>query len=333
MKDSKIEWCDHTFNPWEGCSKVSPGCAHCYAEARNARWGGGIARNWGPGRPRRRTTASNWRKPIAWNRDARLAFDELAAVHGAGNVSRVWHNPRVFCASLADWLDDEVPIEWLADLLGLIESCTSLDWLLLTKRPENFYERMADAILSRPIPAKGTSLLYADWRRQHVQAWLARNAHVWIGISAENQECADRRLPILRTIPAAIRFASCEPLLGPVSLFTPATIGAAANASDTRTPADWWIDWVIVGGESGAGARPFALEWARSLVQQCTESGVACFVKQLGARPTSVDEPQAAAAHAGDGSPWRLRLKDSKGGDLQEWPEEFRVRQFPQRRA
>ena len=115
MKNSKIEWTDCTFNPWEGCTKVSPGCAHCYAENRNARWNGGTAPNWGKGAPRRRTSVKNWNEPRKWDRDSLNAW---SAARGKGLSFTVPPRPRVFCASLADWLDDEVPIEWLADLLG-----------------------------------------------------------------------------------------------------------------------------------------------------------------------------------------------------------------------
>lgn len=135
MKNTNIEWCDHTFNPWIGCTKVSPGCAHCYAETRDKRFTGGI--HWGRGAPRNRTSPSNWNEPIKWNNGAA----KLAA-----NCSQAFEypsrRPRVFCASLADWLDDEVPIKWLADLLDLIRDTPNLDWLLLTKRPQNWEKRM-----------------------------------------------------------------------------------------------------------------------------------------------------------------------------------------------
>ncbi|MDF3823474.1 DUF5131 family protein, partial [Leptospira sp. 96542] len=103
-QDSKIEWCDHTFNPWEGCQKVGPGCDHCYAETRNARFGGGVAVNWGPGAPRRRTSAANWKKPLKWNAEA----------------ARLGVRYRVFCASLADVFDNEAPQRWRQNLMSLV---------------------------------------------------------------------------------------------------------------------------------------------------------------------------------------------------------------------
>src|SRR5438309_1214907 len=115
-ENTSIAWCNHTFNPWEGCTKVSAGCAHCYAETRNHRFG---ADNWGKGKPRRRTSDANWKLPYKWNAQAEKHGTRL----------------RVFCASLADWLDDEVPVEWLANLLKLIHQTPNLEWLMLTKRP------------------------------------------------------------------------------------------------------------------------------------------------------------------------------------------------------
>lgn len=182
-ENSKIEWTDHTFNPWEGCQKVGPGCDHCYAETRNARYAGGTAVNWGPGAPRRRTSAANWRKPLAWN----AAHAEFFAQHG--------RRQRVFCASLADVFDNAVDPAWRADLFELIEQTPNLDWLLLTKRVGNV-RSMA------PLP------------------WLTEGwpANVWLGASIVNQAEADRDIPKLLAMPARVRFLSMEPLLGPVDL-------------------------------------------------------------------------------------------------------------------
>src|SRR6266404_3416295 len=121
-ENSKIEWCDHTFNPWIGCQKVSPGCDHCYAEAMMDKRYGRV--KWGPHGERKRTSEDNWKKPLVWAKRAN------------------GHRPRVFCASLADWLDNRVAPRWRSDLGRLIEDTPELDWLLLTKRPEN-YEKLA----------------------------------------------------------------------------------------------------------------------------------------------------------------------------------------------
>lgn len=254
-ENSKIEWTDHTFNPWEGCQKVGPGCDHCYAETRNARFSGGQAVNWGPGAPRRRTSEANWRKPLAWN----AAHFEFFAKHR--------RRQRVFCASLADVFDNEVDPKWRRDLFDIIELTPNLDWLLLTKRIGN---------VVRMLPSH-------DW---------AARGNVWLGATIVNQEEADRDIPKLLAVPARVRFLSMEPLLGPVDLsavkFTasPGYFGDALQwhhqpycSRHERYPA---VDWVIVGGESGPGARPMHPDWARSLRDQCKAAGVPFLFKQWG---------------------------------------------------
>lgn len=269
--NSKIEWCDHTFNPWEGCQKVGPGCDHCYAETRNARFGGGVATNWGPGAPRRRTSASNWRKPLKWNREA-WAFAEK---HG--------RKQRVFCASLADVFDNAVDPQWRADLFALIDATPNLDWLLLTKRIGN---------------VRG---MVADMGRETLPV------HAWLGATVVNQEEADRDIPKLLATPAAIRFLSIEPLLGPVDLtkistmafrgaevlnaLTGALKGMFGDRAGYLTP----LDWVIVGGESGLGARPVHPDWVISLRDQCEGAGTPFLFKQWGEHlPVYVDNLTSA---------------------------------------
>lgn len=254
-ENSKIEWTDHTFNPWEGCQKVGPGCDHCYAETRNARFAGGQAVNWGPGAPRRRTSASNWRKPLAWN----AAHAEFVAAHG--------RRQRVFCASLADVFDNAVDPAWRRDLFDLIELTPNLDWLLLTKRIGSVFRMVSDA-------------------RSH--DWLAGQRNVWLGASIVNQTEADRDIPKLLAVPARMRFLSMEPLLGPVDLtgeYLAAKLGEypfKRLPREHRTKLVDLLDWVIVGGESGPGARPMHPEWARDLRDQCADAGVPFLFKQWG---------------------------------------------------
>lgn len=266
MKNSKIEWTDHTFNPWIGCTKVSPGCANCYAESLDHRWGHD---SWGKGAPRRRTSAANWKQPLKWNNgeERMVSHDEFVANR----------RPRVFCASLADWLDDEVPIEWLADLLDLIRLTPNLDWLLLTKRPQNWRKRLSD--WGEHTPPTETQGLAYDWLRG------SPPANVWIGTSVEDQARADERIPHLLDIPARVRFLSMEPLLGRVKLPIgrvmtgfPKHVTAAGHA----VGAPLTIHWVIVGGESGPHARPMHPDWARSLRDQCKAAGAAFHFKQWG---------------------------------------------------
>jgi protein gp37 len=283
-ENTNIEWCDHTFNPWIGCTKVSPGCANCYAETQD-KFRSWTPEGWGKGKPRKRTSAAKWKEPLKWNRDASNLTKTLEI--GAKLSSR----PRVFCASLADWLDDEVPIEWLADLLKLIHDTPHLDWLLLTKRPGNWRKRIEAAAMVSDAAFSG-----------NLAAWLvgAARPNVWIGTTVEDQARADERIPELLKIPARVRFLSCEPLLEKIVPKLSATHancdecagtgyygdngpGIVGNREyqpcDTEVPR---IHWVICGGESGPKARPMHPDWARSLRDQCQAAGVPFFFKQWG---------------------------------------------------
>lgn len=281
-ENSKIEWCEHTFNPWRGCTKVSPGCAHCYAETlskRNPR----VLGEWGPGKPRVLASEAMWQQPLKWNREAGLAWKNwtTAVDARAGDSGPMPTRPRVFCASLADWLDDEVPIEWLARLLQLIHDTPNLDWLLLTKRPQNWAVRcLATAIhmagyRDGQISSRGptaTEMSGGDM----VWIWGKEGnppANVWIGTTVEDQARVDERIPHLLQIPAKVLFLSCEPLLGHVAI----RAGCSWSLED-----DCGIHWVICGGESGPHARPMHPDWARGLRDQCRAAGVPFFFKQWG---------------------------------------------------
>lgn len=318
-KDSSIQWTNHTFNPWTGCTKVSPGCSNCYAEDLRKRMG---KDEWGVGKPRTRTSPGNWRKPLAWDRAA----------------AKAGKRHRVFCASLADWLDPEVPIEWLADLLWLIAATPNLDWLLLTKRPELWRDRMTAAKAAARWSGSDSPafVLASDWLDGRAPP------SVWVGTTVEDQRRADERIPELLSIPARVRFLSCEPLIEAVLLTWP-EIGEWPQERRTHAlpnPEEWddwkyWsakgVNWVIIGGESGPRARPFNLAWARSIVGQCKAAGVAVFVKQLGKRPVASEEHEHEwhglldPPHAGQ----EFRTADSHGGDPSEWPADLRVREFP----
>jgi protein gp37 len=221
-----ITWCDHTFNAWEGCEKISPGCKNCYAASTNNWLHGG--ENWGPGSTRRFFGAAHWAKPLKWNTAAKR-----------DGVRR-----RVFCSSIADVFEDRPELEQVRhSLWDLILMCADLDWLLLTKRPENFERLLAWGRLGAPF----------------------RN--VWLGVTAEDQEHADRRIPILRATPAAMRFVSYEPALGAID-WTQHLVG------------DGRPDWVIFGDESGRKRRPAELAWARETRDACAAAGVAFHFKQ-----------------------------------------------------
>jgi protein gp37 len=288
-ENSKIQWTTHTFNPWRGCTKVSEGCQNCYAE-RDSHRNPGVLGVWGKNGTREVAAEAQWKNPPKWNREA-----QAAGVRA-----------RVFCASLADVFEgpDTMPEsdggysgdvfhhvptlgnDWIAAardrLFELIHETPSLDWLLLTKRPQNV------------LP------LYGNWLHwTHGGKWPA---NVWIGASVENQRRADERGPELVKIRQAgcrVAFMSCEPLL---------------EGIDVRP----WLDrerganWVICGGESGAADKVRSLDphWARMLRDQCDEAGVPYFFKQLGIGVVS------------------LSYK-GKGGELDDIPEDLRVREFP----
>lgn len=252
-ENTKIEWAHHTFNPWVGCTKVSPACDHCYAEGWAKRSG---MVQWGPNAERRRTSESNWRQPIKWNAEA----------------ERLGVRYRVFCSSLADVFDNAVPDEWRIDLMRLISSTQNLDWLLLTKRIGNAEKMLSDAVASFGF------------------TWGTHWKNVWIGSTVCNQVEADRDIPKLLAVPAAKRFLSMEPLLGTVDLnrilVDPArhlhVSALHEQHDDCYYQSDAQIDWVIVGGESGPGARPMHPNWVRSLRDQCAAAGVPFLFKQWG---------------------------------------------------
>ncbi len=252
MSDTtKIEWADSTFNPWIGCTKVGPGCDHCYAEVSTPSRTLGVV--WGPKAERHRTSPGNWVLPMRWERE----HDAFFAQHG--------RRRRVFCASLADVFDNQVPHEWRVDLWELIERTPHLDWLLVTKRVGN-----ALALLPS----------------HRGEAW----SNLWLGITVVNQEEADRDVPKLLAVPARVRFLSVEPLLGPVSLRWLSAWPERADGRTAEHPSGNTghldglrrLDWVIVGGESGPNARPMHPDWARGLRDQCAAAGVPFLFKQWG---------------------------------------------------
>jgi protein gp37 len=223
---TKIEWTDRTFNPWTGCTKISPGCDHCYAEGWSKRSG---HVKWG-NNPRKRTTEAYWKAPLVWQRDAA----EFSKRHG--------RRQRIFCASLADVFDNKVDPSWRADLFELIRKTPDLDWQLLTKRPQNIRAMLPD-----------------NWGSE---GW----PNVWLGFTAEDQIRFDQRKRFIAEIPAAVWFVSYEP-----------AIGALRIADDDPAPG-----WLIIGGESGPGARPLKEEWVDAILSDCAARNIAPFFKQWG---------------------------------------------------
>ena len=310
-KTTHIGWTDHTANFWWGCQRVSPGCEHCYAEelATTRR----KLKVWGPPKTTERLRMKGvWSDVPKWNREA----------------IRDGVRRRMFVSSMADVFEDHPQVApWRSEALALLETCTSLDVQLLTKRPENI-----------------RGMVPAHW----LESWPA---HVWVGTTVEDQKRAEERIPHLLRVPARVRFLSCEPLLEAID------IESHLNVRD--------VDWVIVGGESGSDARPFDIAWARSIISQCRDASVPVFMKQLGARPVdsaraevhqpcvvdgrrmlrstiySTDAPEVAQARvdARDerlvfarpqvSHPYHVRVGDRAGADPSQWLSELRVQEFP----
>lgn len=276
-QNTSIEWTDHTFNPFIGCTKVSPGCDNCYAEhLMDTRMHKVV---WGPKGERVRTSAANWKKPRQWNRQSFYACNECGwrgdtpghtkyvggghyQVCPACSKGVAWPTrQRVFCASLADVFDNAAPSEWRKDLAVLILETPNLDWLLLTKRIGNAAKMLAE-MFPEGLPD-----------------------NVWIGATIVDQAEADRDIPKLMKVPAYIHFLSMEPLLGPVDLKLMQYEDSDHKDETGRIIANTRrrvIKWVIVGGESGTGARPMHPQWARSLRDQCAGAGVHFLFKQWG---------------------------------------------------
>jgi protein gp37 len=376
---TSIEWTDETWNPIVGCSRVSKGCEHCYAERVAHR---------GMSPQHRGLTVLGAHGP-RWTGEVRLVEDRLAAPLS-------WRKPRrVFVNSMSDLFHDGLTNEQVAAVFGVMAACPHLTFQVLTKRPQRFREWFAwiadegealreqvgeDPPSGTPVPSACAMLATTDavpggiLSRAHFetatrQPWPLAN--VWLGVSVEDQATADERIPLLLDTPAARRWVSYEPAIGPVTfrdewLSRTCALGHFTHRNDTGYrpgecahegqfvcgfPLVGGLDWIVVGGESGPGARPFDLAWARSAIAQCRSASVPCFVKQLGAQPVSSEHAAIHDRHGiaapclslhearllapdYDGGrvvhPAPLRLRDRKGGDLDEWPADLRVREMPE---
>ena len=340
---SNIEWTDATWNPSTGCTKISPGCAHCYIETT----------------PPFRMEG---RKFVKGQIPLRLHRDRLdKPLH--------WRKPkRVFVNSLSDLFHEDVPDEFIDRVFAVMALCPQHTFQVLTKRAERMHQQVTRLSKSiKPLEAAAREMGHTfNFQGFSLLPWPIRN--VWLGVSAERQQEADERIPWLLKTPAAVRFVSAEPLLGPIDFRKIAVPG---------TPPDAWLrpvhecreidalegmsfhplghgalgfncpklNWVIVGGESGHGARACDVRWVQGIVDQCKRTRVACFVKQLGARIVIEDASGDKSHPAYNSLGWRndatrvayhaghLHTKDKKGGDPSEWPTDLRVRQWPQRTA
>lgn len=275
-----IAWTDSTWNPWVGCIKVGPGCDNCYAEKVGKR----MQVAWGAGLARKRTSEANWKAPLAWNRNA----EKFHVEHG--------RRRRVFCASLADVFDNEVPDDWRAEAFALMEATHSLLWQICTKRVSNV-DKMV------PVPWKT-----AAYDRGFSPVRWPHNVGLLITTVTE----AEVRRDVPRLLALKMRFGipwvglSIEPLIEDVSFALREVLAAYPAGA---------LDWAILGGESGPGARRCDLAWILDAMRLLMTRGTAVFVKQLGANPTYIGD--------------HLRLADSHGGEPGEWPDLDLVRSFP----
>jgi len=293
---AKIEWTEKTWNPIRGCSRVSEGCVNCYAEEIAARFSA-------PGQAYE-GLAKRINHDARWTGQVRFIETKLdAPLH--------WKKPRrIFVNSMSDLFHEKVKDEWIDRIFAIMATACQHTFQVLTKRPA----RMADYAQAL---ADGRRSLPPVWdeREQRERHWEELPPNVWLGVSVENQATADERVPPLLKTPAAIRWVSYEPALGPVdfSAWLPG------------------LDWIVVGGESGPGARRFDLAWARQTIAQCRAAGTAVFVKQMGSRPTVCRHPVPRdgwePVTGQNGQP--ILLKSTKGGDMAEWPTTLRVREYP----
>lgn len=320
--DSKIEWTDATWNPVVGCSPVSEGCRNCYAAKEAIR----LQANPNPkvsepyaGTSEMRGTGSA-RRPV-FTGVVRCLPERL-------EQPLRWRKPqRIFVNSMSDLFHEDVPFEFVDRVFAVMALSPDHTFQILTKRPERMAEYLNTRGRAGAIAAETGSGVDGDQDWPFIRPddladrWPLLNC--WMGTSVENQATALERIPHLIQVPAAVRFLSCEPLLGPIYLDewlwdNGCYCGARGFCDCDCFPKPTnLIHWLIAGGESGPAARPMNIEWIRDLISQCRLGGIAPFVKQLGARP-----------HNATGAYYDLVSR--KGGDPEEWPEDLRVREFPQ---
>ncbi len=306
-----IAWTERTWNPAVGCTRVSPGCTRCYAE--------GIAHR-GMSPQHRGLTIMTKHGP-RWNGSIRL-------VPSALGKPLAWKKPQlIFVNSMSDLFHEHLPFPYIAAVFGVMAARPRHTFQVLTKRPKRALEFFKWLDEARRFTDRSGAYGEADYcggelynfletalplgDSMKAASWPLKN--VWIGVSVEDQKRADERIPLLREIPAAIRFLSCEPLLDELDL-------------DEHLEE---VDWVIVGGESGPRARAMDLEWAREIVRCCARHSTPAFVKQLGRRPYEEFWNEEYDLHE---TQW-YEVEDAKGGDPDEWPEDLQIRQWPGERT
>ena len=308
MGKTPIEWTEHTVNPIRArnratgkvghfCEKISPGCAHCYASEWNEnRLGTGL-----PFLP-------------VWRPSVELFLDEAKLQE----VLRRKRPTTYFWCDMTDLFYAGHPDEWIDRCFATMALTPQHTHQVLTKRADRMREYLTEEAGARVWGLAGRSSV----EMFRSEPWPLPN--VWLGVSVEDQQRADERIPHLLQTPAAVRFLSCEPLLSGINLKLHSVLfgnrGGPGNINGENVTFPG-IDWVIIGGESGPGARPCNVAWVRSLVAHCATAGVPCFVKQLGSLAVSEVACQEARAFG---------LRDRKGGDPAEWSPDLRVREFPE---
>lgn len=320
---TNIQWTDEVWNPTTGCTRDSSGCDNCYAVTMT-----------------KRLEAMGQEKYSGLVNIGKNHFNGVLKCHEDVLLKPLsWRKPkRIFVNSMSDLFHKEVPFEFIDKVFAVMALCPQHTFQVLTKRPERMAEYFhtynggpafsedQEQQLAHYFPAvmvedlcnggESTTMrqLPGWWGRLNkVKDFvIAAPPNVWLGTSCENQETADERIPHLLRCPAAVRFLSCEPLLAEISLFT-----ALWETEGVFNPVPLnGIHWVITGGESGPNARHCTIGHIRSLVKQCKAAGVPVFVKQLGSRPVN----REGVPHP---------VSDSHGGNWDEWPEDLRVREFP----
>lgn len=348
MAETKIQWTDTTWNPVRGCSVTSPGCHNCYAMRQAHRFSG-------PGGPYEGLTKMTGAGP-QWSGVVRMAPPHILTAPLRWRKSR-----RVFVNSMSDLFHESLTNEQIAAVFGVMAAAPRHTFQVLTKRAERMAEWFrwvatpeARHALSAPLVALHAVEVACQLHAfEHVttgamgfgsivrRGWPLPNVH--LGVSVEDQRRAEERIPHLLQCPAAVRWLSCEPLLGPVDIaaWLPTPCERCQGSTDDD---DCWecagagivsaggVDWVVVGGESGNGARECELRWIHRVVDQCRKAGVPVFVKQLGLCASDAANGIAGAGLAvpAEAQPLvSLRLRDRKGGDMSEWPKALRIREWP----
>jgi len=347
VSGSKIQWTDVTWNPVRGCSRVSEGCRNCYAERMAARFCGegkpfaGFAKGVAP----RDSLDRSGGRRRGWTGRVELIESKLAE-------PLKWRKPQRVFISMSDLFHETLPDEAIDQVFAVMALAPRHTFQILTKRAERllafFDRRMRDVTIAdaakvlhtRVLPFALPSEAIFDARRVALgQPWQINQwplPNVWLGVSCEDQATADARIPQLLQTPAALRFVSLEPLLGPIDLRLCEEFPGADGG--TYEDARHGISWVIVGGESGPKARPCDVSWIRSIRDQCKTAGVPCFVKQLGTRPCVVEGSSDARSWALSGASavmddcGGIHCGNRSGADPAEWPEDVRVREFPEAR-